>query len=66
MVELGKVQKKTTKMIRGIEDLSYEERLQHLGLFSLEKSGDMIEMYKVRHGVEKVDRDVLALELLDI
>ena len=55
---MEKVQRRATKMVRGLKQHSYQRRLKVLGLQTLEQRrirGDMIEVFKILTGREAVD-----------
>jgi len=59
---LERVQRRAMKMIRGLEYLSYEDRLRELGLFSLEKLrlwGGLIAAFQYLTGAYRKDREGL-------
>ena len=54
--------KEVYQQLPGLEGISYEERLDKLGLFTLEQwrlRGDLMEVYKIMSGIDRVDSEML-------
>ena len=61
--KLERIQRRATKMIPELRDLSYESRLLQCGLTTLETRrlrGDQIEVFKIVNGYEDVDRNMFV------
>ena len=55
---MEKVQRRSTKLVKFISHLQYEERLEKLGLTTLKvrrERGDLIEYFKICNGLSRVD-----------
>ena len=58
---LDKIQTRATKLIPGLRDLRYEERLKECGLTTLETRrlrGNQIEVFKILNGYENIDSNI--------
>ena len=58
---LERIQRRATKMIPELRDLSYEERLKECGLITLETrrlTGDQVEFFNILNEYETIDRNV--------
>ena len=61
-IQIENVQQRATRFVPNLKTLSYPERLKTLGHPSLEyrrDRADMIQVYKILNGIDKVDKDLL-------
>ena len=62
---MERIQRVASKIPHSLENNSYEERLERLGLTTLERRrerGDLIALYRIMEGLEKMDRDDLVVQ----
>ena len=62
---LERVQKRATKMIQKLRNISYEMRLKECGLTTLETRrlrGDQIEVFKILNGYENTDNILFTVK----
>ena len=59
---LEKIERRATKLIPGLRDLTYEERLKECGLITLEtrrlRGGGQIEVFNILNGYENIDSNL--------
>lgn len=65
MIALARVQRRYNWKLPGIDCLHFEERLEELDVFSLEQRrlrgcGDLIEVYRIMGGLDRVNGEKLS------
>ena len=63
---LEKIQRRATKLIPELRDLTHEERLKECGLTTLETRrlrGNQIEVFKILNGYENIDSNGFFFEI---
>ena len=60
---IEKVQRRATKLVSSLRELSYEERLRKLKLPTLayRRLRDLIQVYKIMKGINDIQRESLTL-----
>ena len=67
-IRLESIQRRATKLVKNITDLSYEQRLRKLGIPTLQyrrERADMIQVYKILHGFDRIDPSMF-FEMADL
>ena len=60
------MQRRATRILSNIRHLSYSERLRFLGLPTLQyrrMRADVIQVFKIIHGIDKIDEDIFEVPL---
>ena len=63
---LDKIQRRATKLIPGLRDFRYEERLRESGLTTIETRklrGDQIEVFKILNGNANTDSNFFFFKI---
>ena len=65
-ISIENVQRRATRILSNIRHLSYSERLRFLGLPTLQyrrMRADVIQVFKIIHGIDKIDEDIFEVPL---